>query len=124
LKIALGGKMKKLLGIIMMAGLLFVFAGTVFAEPYTGSGFPEDALLRNLFKNILKTDEAKFERSVGTKKDGEGNYTLYYQLRDLKNNTIHNQAMLVIQLDNKVWIAFPYAEEEMMDQYIIIEDVK
>jgi hypothetical protein len=42
----------------------------------------------------------------------------------LKNNTIHNQAMLVMQLDNKVWIAFPYAEEDMMDQYVIIEDVK
>lgn len=108
----------------MVLGLLFVFQGNAFADPYKGSAFPEDALLRNLFKNILKPDEAKFEGSVGIKKDGEGNCTLYYQLRDLKNNTIHNQAMLVMQLDNKVWIAFPYAEEDMMDQYVIIEDVK
>ncbi|QTA91031.1 Uncharacterized protein dnm_070960 [Desulfonema magnum] len=104
--------------------ILLIFPGNAFAEFYKGDTFPSDKILKNLFENIIKPDDVQFERSVGTKKDNEGNYILYYQLRDMKNNLFHNETMMVIQLDNKVWIAYPYTEEDLIDLYVIIEHVK
>ncbi len=115
--------MKKLFAMGIICCIIFICHVSAFAEPYKGKAFPSDKLLRNLFEDII-TDDVKFEKTVGTKKDSEGNYILYYQLKDVKNNFLHNETMMIVQLDNKVWIAYPYSDEEMTDTYVIIENVK
>ncbi len=119
-----GGKMRKLFVISIALCILLFFQGSAFAEFYKKDIFPSDKILKNLFENIIKPDDVKFERTVGTKKDSDGNYVLYYQLRDIKSNSLHNETMMVIQLDNKIWIAYPYTEEDGIDMYVVIKDVK
>ena len=103
--------------------ILLLFQGIACAEPYKKDVFPPDKVFKGLFEQIGHGN-VKFERTVGKKKDGEGNYVLYYQLKDLRKNSLHNESMPVIHLDNKIWISYPYSEGEMADMYVILEDVK
>lgn len=115
--------MKRISMMIASWCILLLLQGIAYAEPYQKDAFPPEKVLKGLFERIGHGN-VKFQRTVGKKKDGEGNYVVYYQLKDMKKNSLHNESMPLIRLDNKIWIAYPYSEGEMAEMYVILEAAK
>lgn len=91
---------KIVLAVIFSCFAFSLHAGTAFSEPYKGTSFPEESMIKGLLNRTLCLKDHPVSSIVGKRKIDKTSYEVFFSRRGY--NEIYT--LTVYHLDNNFWL--------------------